>query len=125
VTAAPSDPIYHGFAATSVLLPLLPSTGYRPRVLFCGGAQPIVLDLGAASPAWKPTGPRTLSGRPVRNHANAVLLPTGEVFVCGGAVDPSNDATGVLQAEVYNPNNNSWTTHPAATVVRNYHSVAY
>jgi hypothetical protein len=39
VTAAPSDPIYHGFAATSVLLPLLPSTGYRPRVLFCGGAQ--------------------------------------------------------------------------------------
>src|SRR5215217_5240982 len=124
VTAAPSDPIYHGFAATSVLLPLLPSTGYRPRVLFCGGAQPIVLDLGAASPAWKPTGPRTLSGRPVRNHANAVLLPTGEVFVCGGAVDPSNDATGVLQAEAYNPDNNTWTTHPAATVVRNYHSVA-
>ena len=124
VTAAPSDPIYHGSAATSVLLPLLPSTGYRPRVLFCGGAQPIVLDLGAASPSWKPTGPRTLSGRPVRNHANAVLLPTGEVFVCGGAVDPSNDATGVLQPEVYNPNNNSWATHPAATVVRNYHSVA-
>ena len=124
VTAAPSDPIYHGFAATSVLLPLLPSTGYRPRVLFCGGAQPIVLDLGVASPSWKPTGPRTLSGRPIRNHANAVLLPTGEVFVCGGAVDPSSDATGVLQPEVYNPNDNSWTTHPAATVIRNYHSVA-
>jgi hypothetical protein len=124
VTAAPSDPIYHGFAATSVLLPLLPSTGYRPRVLFCGGAQPIVLDLGAASPAWKPTGPRALGGRPVRNHASAVLLPTGEVFVCGGAVDPSKDATGILQAEAYNPDNNTWTTHPAATVVRNYHSVA-
>jgi hypothetical protein len=124
VTAAPSDPIYHGFAATSVLLPLLPSTGYRPRVLFCGGAQPIVLDFGAASPSWKLTGPRTLSGRPVRNHANAVLLPTGEVFVCGGAVEPSNDATGVLQAEAYNPDDNTWTTHPAATVVRNYHSVA-
>jgi hypothetical protein len=126
VAAGPVDPIYHGFDSTSVLLPLLPENGYQARVLICNGAQPMVIDLGADPPSWTPTGPRTLEGSPPRHHANAVLLPTGEVLVCGGVrtTGPGSDATAVLQTEVFDPQTNSWTTHPAASVVRNYHSVA-
>jgi hypothetical protein len=126
VCAPPPDPIYGDIASTSVLLPLLPESGYRPRVLISGGAQPYVVDLGAPAPAWAPTGPRSLAGNPVRNYANAILLPTGEVFVCGGVrtTGPGSDPTGVHEAEVYNPWTNAWTATPPATVVRNYHSVA-
>ena len=122
--AAPADPLFNGFNATSVLLPLLPGDGYRPRVLLVGSSQPVTIDLGSSAPAWRPTLARTLSGTPERHNLNAVLLPTGEVFVCGGVATGSADSSAVLAAEVYQPGTDSWVTLPAATVVRNYHSVA-
>lgn len=120
----PADPLYRDIHATSVLLPLLPGDGYRPRVLLCGGSQPVTIDLAAASPVWRPTLPRTLSGSPERQNLNAVILPTGDVFICGGVVNPSDDSSAVLEAELYQPSTDSWITLPGATVVRNYHSVA-
>jgi len=126
VCAPPADGIYSGYASTSVLLPLLPVDGYRARALLIGAPQPLILDLSAPSPRFQPTGPRTLTGRPYRNHVNAVLLPTGDVFVCGGVTTPgaNSDATGVLAAEVYQPGVDGWSTVESAAVVRNYHSVA-
>lgn len=126
VCAPPSDGFYRGSRFTSVLLPLLPSRRHRPRVLSIGGSQPLVLDLGAASATWVPTAPRTLAGSPRRIHVNAVILPTGDVFVCGGvtASGDDSDSKGVLRAELYRPTTNRWVTLEAATVVRNYHSVA-
>ena len=110
-----------------MLLPLRPGDGYRPRVLICGGQQAMIIDLGATAPAWTPTAPRTLNAPnpPRRRNLNAVLLPTGEVFVSGGvSADDSADTSRVLAAESYNPFTNAWTTLPSATVTRNYHSVA-
>jgi hypothetical protein len=124
VCPAPADGIYHGLGCSSVLLPLLHDQGYRARVLICGGTQPMVIDFGTASPGWTNTAARTLPGSPRREHANAVLLPTGQVFVCGGASNPNSDATGVLAGEIYDPQSNSWSTTEPASVVRNYHSVA-
>jgi hypothetical protein len=127
ICAQPADGLYGGFSISSVLLPLRPNDGYRPRVLICGGQQAMILDLRASTPAWTPTAPRTLNAPnpPRRHHLNAVLLPTGEVFVCGGvSADDSSDASRVLAAESYNPFANVWTTLPSATVTRNYHSVA-
>ncbi len=126
VCAPPSDAFYRGFQYTSVLLPLLPSRNHRPRVLLLGGKQPLVVDLGAASPSWTPTGPRQLAGAPRRIHANAVLLPTGEVFVCGGvtATGDDSDSKAVMRAELYRPAGNRWFALEPSTVVRNYHSVA-
>lgn len=124
VCPVPADAIYHGFGCSSVLLPLLHDQQYRPRVLICGGAQPMMIDLGAAAPRWTRTARRTLRGSPRREHCNGVLLPTGKVFVCGGVSDPSSDATGVLTGEIYDPPTNSWATTRPASVVRNYHSVA-
>ncbi len=128
ICARPADNLYWEFATASVLLPLHPGDGYRPRVLFCGGPEAILLDLAAGAPAWTPTAPRTLNAPspPVRRNLNAVLLPTGEVLVCGGisAIGNSDDASRVLEAELYNPYTNAWTTLPPAAVTRNYHSSA-
>jgi hypothetical protein len=73
---------------------------------------------------------------PIRNHLNAVLLPTGEVFVCGGVNEDStkpSDKTGIRAAELYQPrarrwpslpSRDRWLTLPDAAVIRQYHSVA-
>jgi Domain of unknown function (DUF1929)/Kelch motif len=123
LSAGPPDDIYDSFGGTSVLLPLMPDDDYRPRILLCGSRQPRIMDLSDASPAWQPTNTRTLSGMPRRNNLNAVLLPTGEVLVLGGASTRS-DASAVLAAELYQPATDNWVTLEPATVVRNYHSVA-
>lgn len=125
----PAD--YSGFAVTSVLLPLIAELAYRTRVLMAGRVQPIFIDLDDAVPSWQPAGTRTLLVNgvpPIRNHTNAVLLPTGDVIVCGGFKTPADDpASAVCEIEVYHPFTNTWTTRPAAAtakVCRNYHSVA-
>jgi hypothetical protein len=115
---------------SAVLLPLRHDEDYRPRVFLCGGSTPYLLDLGASSSSWTPVS-RTMSGHPdpgdvnpERTYVNATLLPTGTVFMNGGAKDPRDDSTGVLQPEVYDQRAGSWDVLPAADVVRNYHSVS-
>src|SRR5207302_5151725 len=79
-----------------------------------------------------PTATRALAGSPSRWNATAVLLPTGEVLVTGGvqltaAPDGTaelSDDNAVLAAELYDPVSGGWFELPAATVPRNYHSVA-
>lgn len=50
---------------------------------------------------WSKAGTRRLNSR--RLHANATILPTGEIFVSGGKSGGSLDETRVLQGEIYNP----------------------
>lgn len=128
----------HFWDGPSVLLPLLPADDYRPRVLMAAYA-PKIIDLGAANPAWADTVAR-VAGVPNRTFACGVILPTAEVFVCGGVSNVGAD-TGVMQGEFYAPGIDwstgayspsggpgpqpAWSVTPdAATVVRNYHSVA-
>jgi Domain of unknown function (DUF1929) len=149
---APPDRINRGEfftqEGTSVLLPLLPSEGYRARILLCGAAQPKIMHLGGSNLHWQPTAPRQLPAspprygvsNPQRNNATAILLPTGDVFVCGGTAGsrvpqsptdpppPPTDPTAVLESEIYHPSQDNqpdrWESLPAASVIRNYHSVA-
>jgi len=115
--------------ATSVLLPLAPPH-YAPRVLICGGKKAHVIDLQGlmndpeAHPRWTPTGSRALEGP--RFHLNAVLMPTGDVFVSGGCRVFNQNNAKVTEPEIYHPETNAWETLSAtpASVVRNYHSVA-
>jgi hypothetical protein len=120
----PPAPGYDGFGVSSVLLPLLPENDYRARVLFVGGAQSRVFDTGNPGAGWQPTAARALAGSPVRTHASAVLLADGKVLVCGGVRDPTDDATAVKQAEIFNPFANTWSVGDTAAIVRNYHSTA-
>ena len=122
---------YDGIGANSVLLPLLSEDGYRTRILVCGQPEAQRIDLDGPSPSWQPTLTRTLLAGgvpPARIHSNAVILPTGDVVVCGGMRNPGDDpGSAVLPIEIYRPSTNSWATLPAAAnaqVPRNYHSVA-
>ena len=125
---------YGGYNTTSVLLPLVPENGYAPSVLMCGASQAVVINFSSGSPAWAPTGGRTLIDpgspptSPVRANVNSVLLPTGDVAVVGGLRDAGNDpGSAVHQIELYEPVTDSWVTLPSAAnlaVSRDYHSTA-
>jgi hypothetical protein len=128
---------YGSYTSTSVLLPLSRREPRRARVMVCGGTSetPFMLDLkgwspsqsGSAGWAWRPTGARQTRQR--RVNANATILPTGEILVTGGIDsgrdEPTLDARGVLEPEIYDPYADRWTLlHDPAPSVRNYHSVA-
>jgi hypothetical protein len=125
------NPLSH----TAVLLPLRPQEKYRARVLLAGESTAWVLD-PAGPTLWHATA-RVLSGHPGpgdvnprRANLDAVILPTGEVFIEGGAKDGNSDSTGVKQAEMFDPEDTAgsvagtWRVLPEAQEVRNYHSVA-
>jgi YVTN family beta-propeller protein len=60
-----------------------------------------------------------------RAFANSVVLPNGQVVVIGGqtfAVTFS-DSNAVLAAELFDPQTETFTTLPAMSVPRNYHSI--
>jgi len=137
-TVAPlSDSDYRGnpLNHTAVLLPLTLQEEYTVKVLLCGKESAHVLTPDGGT-KWHPTT-RVLTGHPVpsdvnpdRNNLDAVLLPTGEVFIEGGAKNIRDDATGVKVAEMFDPEDPSgqplgtWRNLPMAQEVRNYHSVA-
>jgi hypothetical protein len=106
----------------SVLLPLTLANRNRPSVLLCGGSTPLRIDLADEHPTWRPAGQRKLQGP--RFNLNAVILPTGEIFVSGGVADKTHDRTAVRVAEMYHADTDTWEALEAASVVRNYHSVA-
>jgi len=128
---------YQGFNCPSVLLPLTPQDGYRPRILLCGGGTSQMIDLGSATPAWATVPRNGSTAAQGRTHASATILPTGDVLMTGGA-DPGNDQAGVMNPELYHTpidhaagtpsyvaGPGSWDTiADPATVLRNYHSGA-
>lgn len=133
VIAPPLEWIYDNWFAqdtTSVMLPLSPADKYRARIMQAGGSMPYILDLGNLAAGWI-AAPRSMFDHPspgdvnpVRENADAVILPTGEVFIEGGLKNGSNDATGVRAPEMYNPVSGTWQVLPASPVVRGYHSTA-
>lgn len=61
-----------------------------------------------------------------RRHHNATLLPDGKVFVAGGTSKGTfNDDTGaVLEAEMWDPISENWSTMDSMSIKRLYHSTA-
>ncbi len=133
VIAPPPEGIYDNWFAqdtTSVMLPLSPGDNYRARIMQAGGSTPYILDLGNLAAGWI-AAPRAMFDHPamgdvnpVRENADSVILPTGEIFIEGGLKNGSNDATGVRAPESYNPATGSWRVLPPTPVVRGYHSTA-
>ncbi|HVH28801.1 MAG TPA: galactose oxidase-like domain-containing protein [Vicinamibacterales bacterium] len=110
---------------TSVLLPLTPANGYRPRVMIFGGADPAtatteIIDLSAATPQWQ-FGP---SMSQPRIQMNATILPNGKVLATGGSRNNEDALTASLNADLYDPSTNTFSPAGANAHPRLYHSNA-
>jgi len=111
---------------SSVLLPLTPANGYTPKVFIMGGGQSgstattELIDLSVATPAWT-FGP---SMSQPRIEMNAVMLPNGKVLALGGSYNDEDTATASLNADLYDPVSNVFTSAGANAFPRLYHSVA-
>ena len=110
---------------TSVLLPLTPANGYRPRVMIFGGGNPAtatteIIDLSAPTPAWQ-FGP---SMSQPRIEMNATILPNGKVLATGGSLNDEDAATASRNADLYDPVTNTFSPAGANAFPRLYHSNA-
>jgi uncharacterized membrane protein len=110
---------------TSVLLPLTPGNQYDPKVIIMGGGNPAtntteIIDMGAPTPAWQ-YGPNMSQAR---IEMNAVILPNGKVLALGGSVNDEDTNTSSLNADLYDPVTNTFSSAGANAYPRLYHSVA-
>jgi hypothetical protein len=108
---------------TSVMLPLTPANGYRPRVMIFGGSSPAtatteIIDLAAPTPVWQFAAPMSQP----RIQMNATLLPNGKVLAMGGSTNNEDAATASLNADLYDPIANVFTSAGANVYPRLYHS---
>jgi hypothetical protein len=97
------------------------------KVLIVGGSDPPtataeIIDLNAATPAWKFTGAMHFA----RRQHNAVILPDGKVLIVGGSSGSGfdNSSTPVLPTEMWNPATGAFTTMASIATYRGYHSTA-
>ena len=110
---------------SSVLLPLTPANNYDPKIIIMGGNSPAtntteIIDLGASDPAWV-YGPNMSEAR---IEMNAVILPNGQILAVGGSVNDEDTSTLSLNADLYNPATNTFSSAGANASERLYHSVA-
>jgi PKD repeat protein len=108
---------------TSVLLPLTPANGYKPRIMILGGGNPAtatteILDLSASPLAWQ-VGP---SMSQPRIEMNATILPDGKVLATGGSINDEDTATASYNADLYDPGTNTFALAGANSFARLYHS---
>jgi hypothetical protein len=85
-------------------------------------ATTYVIDMNQASPAWRQTASMAFP----RTEHNLTPLPDGSVLVTGGSrnSDVGDTASAVLQAELWSPTTETWTTMAAMQTPRMYHSTA-
>jgi len=110
---------------SSVLLPLTPANGYKPKVMIFGGGNPAtatteIIDLSATTPTW-------VYGRPMsqpRVEMNATLLPNGKVLTLGGSLNDEDITTQSLQADLYDPSTDTMASAGSGAYARLYHSVS-
>src|SRR5262249_6410475 len=86
----------------SVLLPLLASNGYKPRVMILGGidlstATTEIIDLSVANPAWRYSTSMSVP----RTKMNATLLPDGRLIALGGSPNNEQSNNGNRNADLF------------------------
>jgi hypothetical protein len=110
---------------SSVLLPLTPANGYKPRVMIFGGGNPStatteLIDLSVASPQWV-NGPNMSQPR---IEMNATLLPNGKILAVGGSLNDEDVNTASLNADLYDPTSNTFSPAGTEAFERLYHSIS-
>lgn len=101
------------------------------RVLVVGGGSGVagsaersaeIIDLADPAPAWR----RIADMSYARTNVNGVLLADGTVLICGGIQGHKWDTAPppALNAELFDPDAETWTVAAAMATARQYHSVA-
>lgn len=114
----------HRRKGTSVLL--LEPTSPFVRALAIGGGDAgtsgtgQTIDLSTFSPTWDPAFPLLEE----RVHPNAVVLPDGTVFICGGMEAAPKPPPNGGRCELYDPKTGSISEMDELDRPRHYHSVA-
>jgi hypothetical protein len=108
---------------TSVLLPLTPANNYKPVVMIMGGGNPStatteLIDLSASTPKWV-NGP---SMSQPRIEMNATMLPNGKIIALGGSLNDEDTGTASLNADLYDPPTNTFSSAGQNAFARLYHS---
>jgi hypothetical protein len=108
---------------TSVLLPLTPANGYTPKVMIMGGGNPAtatteIIVLSASNPTCV-VGP---SVSQPRIEMNATILRNGKVLALGGSKNDEDATTASLNADLYDPDTNTFSSAGANVYPRLYHS---
>jgi len=90
-----------------------------------GGVNPStatteIIDPSAATPAWQYGPPMSQP----RIQMNATLLPSGKVLLTGGSRNDEDAATASLNADLYDPVSNTFSSAGANAFPRLYHSNA-
>jgi len=130
-----NDPNGERTYGTSVLLPLTPQNNYSPKVMIMGGDNPATnttelidlspagAQLSAACPNYAPCWVQGPTMSQSRVEMEATLLPNGTVLVDAGSAQDENPTTASLQAEIYDPVSNSFSSAGSNAFPRLYHNV--
>jgi hypothetical protein len=80
------------------------------------------IDMTASSPQWQEAAPMEYR----RSYHTLTVLPDGKVLATGGqtSTDGIDETTGILAAEMWDPDTNTWTTMASHRRPRLYHSSA-
>jgi Galactose oxidase-like, Early set domain/PKD domain len=108
---------------SSVLLPLTPANNYKPVIMIMGGGNPAtatteLIDLSAATPSWKNGPPMSQP----RIEMNATILPNGKIIALGGSLNDEEASTASLNADLYDPATNTFSSAGQNAFARLYHS---
>src|SRR5919202_1900568 len=89
---------------------------------YAAAANTAVLDMTAATPAWRNTAPMAYP----RAYQNLTMLPDGTVLATGGMTgsDGIDLSKAVLPAEIWDPATETWKTVASEQIGREYHSTA-
>jgi hypothetical protein len=80
------------------------------------------IDMNAASPTWQSAAPMKYR----RSFETLTVLPDGKVLATGGqtSTDGVDETTGILPAEMWDPDTNTWKVMASSKRPRLYHSSA-
>jgi hypothetical protein len=110
------------------------SAMYRPGVILKSGspgapnrlpaapslATAYVLDMNQLSPAWRPVASMAFA----RTFHTLTLLPNGNVLATGGSQTNEAGSQPVLAPEIWNAQNETWSTMSNGQMARTYHQTA-
>ena len=130
-----NDPNGERTYGSSVLLPLTPQNNYSPKVMIMGGDNPAtnsteLIDLSpagaqisAACPNYAPCWVQGPAMSQSRVEMEATVLPNGKVLVDAGSAQDEDATTTSLQAEIYDPVSNSFSSAGSNAFPRLYHNI--